>query len=227
MPLHLVSMKTSISSITSQIRHHLLYHLMMFNNFLDGPVGFTNGVRASAGFVSALLLIASRKCLRGVPFTLMVAGDFLFQIGLFYPAYFIQLDSIKHGINVAFSSHSVGASTAQAILNASSLIGRVTSWFIALFTGVPNLAIIATMSCSVLILGMIGLNSLASIVVLAVLHGYFEGLFVAITSPLMATLMPDLSELGARMGIAVFIGAKAETTHCRNMFRLPGSSGDG
>ncbi|KAG1748489.1 MFS general substrate transporter [Suillus paluster] len=197
-----------------------IVHPIMLNNFLDGPLGFANGVRASAGFVSALLLIAclcmrtrldppttpvnyiaaARKCLRDVPFTLMVAGGFLFQTGLFYPAYFIQLDSIKHGINVAFSSYSL------AILNASSLIGRATSGFIAPFTGVPNLAIIATMSCSVLIFGMIGLNSLASVVVLAVLHGYFEGLFVAITPPLMATLTPDLSELGARMGIAVFIG---------------------
>ncbi|KAG1718880.1 uncharacterized protein EDB91DRAFT_1258113 [Suillus paluster] len=167
-----------------------IVHPIILNNFLDGPLGFTNGVRASAGFVSALLLIAclcmrthldppvtpvkyivaARKCFHDVPFTLMVAGDFLFQIGLFYPAYFIQLDSIKHGINVAFSSYSVGASTAQAIF---------------LLTGV-------------LILGMIGLNCLASIIVLAVLHGYFEGLFVVIT--------PDLSELGTRMGTAVFIG---------------------
>ncbi|KAG1731655.1 MFS general substrate transporter [Suillus paluster] len=195
-----------------------IIHPIILNNLLKDPVGFANGVRASAGFVSALLLIAclcmrtrlgslptpvnyiaaARKCIRDVPFTFMMAGSFLFQIGFFYPLFFFQLDSIKHGNNITFSSYSL------VILNASSCIGRVTSGFIAAFTGVPNLAIIATISCSMLILGMIGLSSMASVVVLCILYGYCSGLFIAIGGPLMAALTPDLSELGARMGIALF-----------------------
>jgi hypothetical protein len=69
-------------------------HPIMLNNLLNGPVGFSNGVRASAGLISALLLIAclcmrtrldppttpvnyiaaARKCIRDVPFILMIAG---------------------------------------------------------------------------------------------------------------------------------------------------------
>jgi len=107
--------------------------------------------------------------------------------GFYYPIYFFQLDSIKHGVSVAFSFYSVRFSTTQVILpadgihqlvilNASNFIGRATSGYIAAFTGVINLTIMATISCSVLIFGMIGLNSLASVVVLGVVYGYLSGM---------------------------------------------------
>lgn len=190
-------------------------HPIMLNNLLNGPVGFSNGVRASAGLISALLLIAclcmrtrldppttpvnyiaaARKCIRDIPFILMIAGGFLFQIGFYYPMFFFQLDSIKHGISVTFSFYSL------VILNASNSVGRVTSGFIAAFTGVPNLAILSTVSCGILNLGLIGLSNLASATVLGVIYGYFAGIYIGIWVPLMADLTPDLSQLGARMGI--------------------------
>lgn len=190
-------------------------HPIMLNNLLNGPVGFSYGVRASAGLISALLLIAclcmrtrldppttpvnyiaaARKCIRDIPFILMIAGGFLFQIGFYYPMFFFQLDSIKHGISVTFSFYSL------VILNASNSVGRVTSGFIAAFTGVPNLAILSTVSCGILNLGLIGLSNLASATVLGVIYGYFAGIYIGIWVPLMADLTPDLSQLGARMGI--------------------------
>ncbi|KAG2359030.1 major facilitator superfamily domain-containing protein [Suillus spraguei] len=191
---------------------------IMLNNLFNGPLGFANGVRASAGLITLLLFTAclcmrtrlappatpvnyvraARKCIRDVPFTLMIAGDFLFQIAFYYPLFFFQLDSIKHGISVNFSFYSL------VILSGSNCIGRLTSGFIAAFTGVLNLIIIATFSCGVIILGMIGLSGLTSVVVLCVVYGYFSGITVAMTAPVMALLTPDLSELGARMGICVF-----------------------
>ncbi|KAG1888560.1 major facilitator superfamily domain-containing protein [Suillus subluteus] len=190
-------------------------HPIMLNNLLNGPLGFSNGVRASAGLVSVLLLIAclcmrtrldpptipvnyivaARKCIRDVPFVLMIAGAFLFQLGFYYPMFFLQLDSIKHGLSTTFSFYSL------VILNAANCVGRVTSGFIAAFTGVPNLTIAATIACGVLNLGFIGLSNLASATVLGVIYGYFAGIFIGSWVSLMADLTPDLSELGARMGI--------------------------
>jgi hypothetical protein len=70
-----------------------MIHPIMLNHLLNGTVGFARGVRASAGFVSALLLIAClsmrtrglpvptvgyttvvRKCSRDVLFILMTLG---------------------------------------------------------------------------------------------------------------------------------------------------------
>ncbi|KAG2120295.1 major facilitator superfamily domain-containing protein [Suillus cothurnatus] len=194
-------------------------HPIMLNNLLNGRLGFGNGVRTSAGFVSVLLLIAclcmrtrldppvtpanyivaAKKCVRDVPFIFATAGGFFFQTGFYYPLFFLQLDSIKHGLSVTFSFYSL------VILNVSNCVARVMSGFIATFTGVPNLIIVATISGGVLILGMIGLSSLVSVVVLGVMYGYFAGLYIAMVAPLVATLTPDLSELGARMGICFFI----------------------
>lgn len=69
-------------------------HPIMLNYLLNGPLGFANAVRASAGLVSGLLLIAcltmrtrlpppaiqvnytavAKKCFREVPFVLMTGG---------------------------------------------------------------------------------------------------------------------------------------------------------
>ena len=97
-------------------------------------------------------------------------------------------------------------------MNAANLVGRVSSGFITRYTGVPMLMIITTFSFGVLILGMIGLSSVASVVVLGILYGYFSGICghfitlmphylilfkdVALTVPLAAVLTPELSELG-------------------------------
>ncbi|KAG2118699.1 major facilitator superfamily domain-containing protein [Suillus discolor] len=195
-----------------------IIHPIMLNNLLNGPLGFANGVRVSAGLISLFLLTAclcmrtrldppatpvnyiavARKCIYDVPFMLLIAGTFLLQTGFYYPLFFFQLDSIKHGISVKFSFYSL------VILNGSNCLGRFTSGFIASFTGVLNLTIVASISCGVLILGMIGLNNLASVIVLGMLYGYLSGLNVAMAPPLVATLTPDLSELGARMGICLF-----------------------
>jgi len=71
-----------------------IIHPIMLNNLLNGPVGFSNGVRASAGLVSGLLIIAclcmrtrldpptipvnyitaAKKCMHDVQFMFMVAG---------------------------------------------------------------------------------------------------------------------------------------------------------
>ncbi|KAG2074479.1 MFS general substrate transporter [Suillus decipiens] len=191
---------------------------IMLNNLFNGPLGFADGVRVSAGLTASLLftaclcmrtrldppatrvnyVVAARKCIRDVPFILMMAGSFLFQIGFYYPLFFLQLDSIKHGISVNFSFYSL------VILNGFNFTGQLTSGFIAEFTGVLNLVIIATLSCGVIILGMIGLSSLASVVVLCAVWGYFSGICIAMAAPLTTFLTPDLSELGARMGICIF-----------------------
>jgi hypothetical protein len=71
-----------------------IVHPIMLNNLLNSPVGFANSVRASAGMVSGLLLIAclcmrtrldppptpvnyiaaSKKCIHDVPLMFMIAG---------------------------------------------------------------------------------------------------------------------------------------------------------
>ncbi|KAG1820086.1 hypothetical protein EV424DRAFT_894651 [Suillus variegatus] len=177
-----------MSLVTSGIPLGGIIHPIMLNHLLNGAVGFERGVRASAGFVSALLLIAclsvrtrelpaptvsytvvARKCSREVLFVLMTVGATLFQIGFYFPMFYLQLDSTKHGIDVDFSFYSL------SILNAASFIGRCTAGIIATYAGVLNFTIVSTLACSAIIISMIALSDMASVVLLGLEYGYFSG----------------------------------------------------
>ncbi|KAG2359035.1 major facilitator superfamily domain-containing protein [Suillus spraguei] len=193
-----------------------IIHPIMLNRLLNGNVGFARGVRASAGFVSALLLIsclsmrtrvlstskptvsystAVGKCSRDIFFILITAGSTIFQIGYYFPIFYLQLDSIKHGIDVHFSFYSL------AIMNAACVVGRCTAGMIAAYTGALNFTIASTLACSALIISVIALSDIASVVVIGLAYGYFSGVYIALMAPLVTAFTPDLSELGARFGI--------------------------
>ncbi|EGO28039.1 hypothetical protein SERLADRAFT_347280 [Serpula lacrymans var. lacrymans S7.9] len=196
-----------------------ILHPIMLNNTLNGPLGFGNSVRASAGLISGLLvvscltmrprlpppatrtnyLLAAKKFSHDSAFVLATLGMPLFTMGYYFPLFYIQLDSITHGLNQTFSFYSL------VILNASSLVGRISSGFLADYFGVPNMVIVSMFGGAVSILGMIGLSSLASVVILGIIYGWFAGVYIALMAPLITVLTDDFSELGARMGIAFAI----------------------
>ncbi|KAG2743826.1 MFS general substrate transporter [Suillus brevipes Sb2] len=200
-----------MSLVTSGTPLGSMVHPIMLNRLLNGTVGFARGVRASAGFVSALLLIAClsmrtrglpvptvgyttvvRKCSRDVLFILMTIGSGFSSL---FPLFYLQLDSAKHDININFSFYSL------VILNAACFIGRSTAGIVATYMGVLNFMIVSTVACSAVIISMIALNDVASVIAIALLYGYFSGVFTSLWVPLVTVFTPNLSELGARMGI--------------------------
>lgn len=63
----------------------------------------------------------------------------------------------------------------------------------------------ATFACSIMIFAMIGLKSVASVVIIAILFGFFAGVYIALMAPLMVVLTEDLyihCRARIRMGIA-------------------------
>lgn len=98
-------------------------------------------------------------------------------------------------INVHFSFYFL------VILNAAYVVGGCTTGIIPAYIGLLDLLIAASAACGVLITSMIALNNITSVVVIGVAYGYFSGVYIAVLVPLVTVLTPDLSELGARMGI--------------------------
>lgn len=118
---------------------------IMLNNLINGRLGFANGVRASAGMIGCLLLIAyllMRTRLppqpQAVSYTRVfqnslrdrayicaclgwVSQHFMtwtfkqspllrmaaFEVGFFFVAFYLQLDSRLHGLSEGFSFYSV------------------------------------------------------------------------------------------------------------------------
>ncbi|OAX32489.1 hypothetical protein K503DRAFT_860292 [Rhizopogon vinicolor AM-OR11-026] len=92
----------AISLVTSGTPLGAIIHPIILNHLLNGHVGFSRGVLTSAGFTPSgtSYRAAARECSRDVLFILMTAGATLFMTGFYFPVFYLQLDSIKHGINV-------------------------------------------------------------------------------------------------------------------------------
>ncbi|KAJ6529838.1 MFS general substrate transporter [Mycena capillaripes] len=190
-------------------------HPIMLNNTIR-TLGFGNAVRASAGLVSGLLLIACilmrprlppspthlpfwksvRRFGRDTPYVLTTIGVATFAVGVYFPIFYLQLDAVKHGINKTLSFYSL------VIMNSASVVGRLAPGFFAQRLGILNVLLVAEGCGAVLILSMIALKTIASVVVIGVLYGLCAGVFITLIPPLLALLTPDMGELGLRLGVA-------------------------
>ncbi|KAJ7779787.1 major facilitator superfamily domain-containing protein [Mycena metata] len=189
-------------------------HPIMLNNTFQ-RLGFGNAVRASAGLISGLLLIACLlmrprlppaathppfwrslpRFARDTPYLFAVFGMAAFSIGLYFPLFYLQLDAITHGLSENLSFYSL------VILNFASFVGRLSPGLFVRRFGVLNMLTGAAGCGAVLILCMIALKTIASVVVIGVLYGFFAGVFITLMAPLLAVLTTDMGELGLRMGV--------------------------
>ncbi|PCH38482.1 MFS general substrate transporter [Wolfiporia cocos MD-104 SS10] len=193
-----------------------IIHPIMLNNTLFSSLGFGNSVRASAGLITGMLAIACcmmharlpppqstlgfgralRKFSRDGAYVCASVGLAIFTIGYYFPLFYIQLDATRHGLSTTFSFYSL------VIMNSASFVGRLSPGFFAHRVGIANMICFATFCCTAMIFAFIGLGSVASVVVIGIIFGYFAGVYIALMGPLMTVLTEDLSELGMRMGIA-------------------------
>lgn len=61
-------------------------------------------------------------------------------------------------------------------MNAASFIGQLSATVLVGYLRVPTVIIIATFCCTVILFGMIGVHTVAGVVVFGVLYGYFAGI---------------------------------------------------
>ncbi|KAJ7176263.1 MFS general substrate transporter [Mycena crocata] len=209
----------AMSVVASGSSFGAIIHPIMLNNTLHGRLGFGNAVRASAGLISGLLLLAAvlmrprlppakhdpefwksvRRFGRDVPYVLATIGMATFSVAFYFPLFFLQLDAVTHGLDRNFAFYSL------VIMNTSSFIGRLTPGFFAHSLGIANMVTASAVGGAIIILGMIALRSLASVVVLGILYGFCAGVFITLMPSLVAFLTEDLSELGLRMGVSFAI----------------------
>lgn len=187
----------------------ILYPVML-NHLINGKLGFANGVRASVGLNSGLLLIANflmrtrlppqsktvsytrvlQSSSRDGAYICACVGMTACEAGFFFEAFYLQLDSALHGLSQEFSFYSL------TIFHSGSLIGRLTASVISAYVGIPNTIISSSLISSAAIFAMIGLHSVASAAVIAVSYGFFSGGPVALIGPLVSYLTPEISHIG-------------------------------
>ncbi|KAJ3848791.1 MFS general substrate transporter [Lentinula lateritia] len=199
---------------------------IMLNRLITNPrVGFAWGVRASAFVCLGLLIIANVLMTANPPKTrkpdppklTVLFTDTAYIFGIlgysFFPVlfsyqlelcadFYLQLFAAIKGADATFSFYLL------AILNGSSIPGRIIPNILSQKFGVFNTLAFCTLACSILIFALLGVDkSVAALVIFAILNGFFSGGFISLLAPVIASLARDESEMGIRLGLAYFIGS--------------------
>ncbi|KAK0469772.1 MFS general substrate transporter [Desarmillaria tabescens] len=201
-----------------------LVHPIMLNRFFHGSIGFRWGVRISAFFNLGLLILANALMTTRLPprlgdvsfakqvaywrhfftdkaYLIAIAGNFILFLGVYFPTFYLQLNAIEHGVNENLAFYTI------ALLNGAGAFGRVMPTITVDRIGVFSSIIPCAVACGVLIFAWVAITNPASIMVFAVLYGFFSGAVISLLGPMIAYLTKNVSEIGARLGVCIGIAA--------------------
>lgn len=131
------------------------------------------------------------------PYTLFTLGEFLGFMGLYIPFFYISSFAL-----LKTTSSEELAFYFVPILNAASVFGRIIPNFIADKTGPLNVLIPCSIISAVLSLCWIAIHDVAGLTVFAIFYGFFSGTFVSLPPSTVASLSPDMKQVGTRMGMS-------------------------
>ncbi|KAK5092732.1 hypothetical protein LTR70_005272 [Exophiala xenobiotica] len=136
------------------------------------------------------------------PYVLAVMGAMIGFIGLYVMFFFISYYAQEAGITSAAMSFYI-----VPIFNAGSTFGRVLPNALSDKTGPVNLIAPGALIVGALQFAMIGVESEAALIVVAVLFGFFSGVFIALPPVLFVALTKDKTKIGTRIGMGFgFLG---------------------
>ncbi|WFD45012.1 hypothetical protein MPSI1_003688 [Malassezia psittaci] len=194
-------------------------YCVLFRNLVDA-VGFPWTVRIF-GFIALGTLMISNVVMRPriapaqrrklfiwsafkePPYALFMLGTFLGFVGAYIPYFHVT----------AYALARTGASEAMAyyvvaIINGASALGRIVPNALADRIGAFNTMILMSVMSAVMAFGWLGVDSVAGIVVFAILYGFATGGYVSLPTPCVTRITSNLHEVGARVGMCfLFAGA--------------------
>ncbi|KAK1773610.1 major facilitator superfamily domain-containing protein [Copromyces sp. CBS 386.78] len=136
------------------------------------------------------------------PYVLFTLGCFVGFIGLYTMLFYLSFFGLDTG-----ATDPAMAFYIVPILNAASMFGRTLPNWLSDKTGPFNILIPGALVCGALTLAMMGVKSLGAIIVVAILFGFFSGVFIALPTVCYIVLTKDKSRLGSRIGMGyAFLG---------------------
>ncbi|KAK3401411.1 major facilitator superfamily domain-containing protein [Sordaria brevicollis] len=136
------------------------------------------------------------------PYMLFTFGAFVGFIGLYTMLFYLSFFGLDTG-----ATDPAMAFYIVPILNAASMFGRTLPNWLSDRVGPFNILIPGALVCGGLTLGMIGVKGLGAIIAIAILFGFFSGVFIALPTVCYIVLTKDKSRLGSRIGMGyAFLG---------------------
>ncbi|KAG6850363.1 hypothetical protein H0H93_014317 [Arthromyces matolae] len=185
---------------------------IMLNKLIFGRQGFALGVRATAAVITGLLVIANllmrtrprkraanetrlkrlpaRTLFTDIPYMMFVVSGIFLTLGIFYPIFYLQLFSVKHGIDESLAFYVI------SFINTGGLFGRLVPNFLADKVGSYNVLIPASFACAAFVFAILGIQSPASAIIVAILYGAMNGTHISVTPAVLSDLSSDIGEVG-------------------------------
>ncbi|KAJ5177671.1 MFS general substrate transporter [Penicillium coprophilum] len=129
-------------------------------------------------------------------YVFFVMGGLLTFISLNIPFFYIQ----SYGQEKGIPADGMGFYL-LSIITTGSVFGRIFPNFFANQVGPFNIISLCTIVCGALMFALVNLSSLAGMVVVSLLYGFFSGAFVSLPPTCFVHLSPDRSLIGTRMGM--------------------------
>jgi len=121
---------------------------------------------------------------------------FFSNVGYFEPIFYIEGYALEHGLRGNNLAHYL-----LAILNASSIPGRISLSFIADRAGALTTYTVVSALSGASMFYWISVSNAAGNIAFAVLYGIFSGGVVSLAPVVLAQITSDLSRLGTRLGV--------------------------
>jgi MFS family permease len=140
------------------------------------------------------------QALRTPEFALYVIGIFFTFLGFFTFYNFVEEWTLAthmdtKGLNVFYI---------LPIVNAASAFGRVIPNYISDYIGRLNVQTPAVAMAGILVLLWLPVNEIGALMTIAILYGFFSGALLGLPPAAVASMTPDLSSFGGRLGV-VFV----------------------
>ncbi|KAF9476887.1 MFS general substrate transporter [Pholiota conissans] len=132
-----------------------------------------------------------------LPFILTLISGFVAQLGTFFPIFYIQVFASGHGLSKSLTFYSL------AIINVSSIFGRIVPNFFADRFGVLNTFIICVGINGAVGFLMLLASHTAGLVIFCILYGFFFGSTISLYMPAVAYISPTKANMGAVMGVGI------------------------
>ncbi|KAI5296271.1 hypothetical protein KEM52_004749 [Ascosphaera acerosa] len=131
-----------------------------------------------------------------LPFVLFVTAIFFMVFGFATPIFYIEVYAIeKQTMSEDLAFYLV------AILNASSVLGRVFPGLIERFVGPITIFTACAVVSAILLFCWIAMTSKGAIIAMAALYGFSSGAFISLPAVCLASITEDLGRLGTRIGM--------------------------
>ncbi|XXG99480.1 Serine/threonine-protein kinase [Hypoxylon texense] len=138
------------------------------------------------------------------PYIIYCLGMSLSYVAFFVPIFYLQGYALSHGLQ--------GQTVALylvAILNAASVMGRLSPSLVANKIGPVQTLLISVTFAGVTAFSWINTNTGGGNIAFAIFFGFFTGGIVALPAVVLTSFTPDLSRLGTRLGMSSMLNGIA------------------